>query len=141
MYSETVSILAASPPSQPSAPETTYDVSNVLVSWSEPSELNGSAITSYTIHLKEIDGVEYRTELEHCDGALPSIRDSRSCSIPKTILSDEPYDFENTEEVCATITATNEAGDSLVSSENCGALMATVPSAPRELIKEPSNPT
>lgn len=48
LYSTEVSVLAASPPSTPIAPSTAISGSNVVVTWSKPTE-NGAPVESYSI--------------------------------------------------------------------------------------------
>jgi len=50
-FSNTVTILAAQVPAQPSAPTTAWSPDNVIVTWSAPDN-GGSAITGYTVTFK-----------------------------------------------------------------------------------------
>jgi hypothetical protein len=52
--SSEVSILAAQIPEQPSAPTTTIDGDDVVITWDLP-DINGSPITAYTITIRESD--------------------------------------------------------------------------------------
>lgn len=72
--SEEVLILAASVPSKPDAPTTTWSNENdsVTITWTEPT-INGAAILSYTINIQHSDGVTYSTELTGCDGSDSTI--------------------------------------------------------------------
>ena len=130
--SSTVSILAASIPSTPSAPTTAISSPlsspNVVVSWTEPTT-NGSAISSYKILFKKADN-SFATELTSCNGSDSTILVNRSCTIPKTVFSASPFSLANTASVYAKITATNVRGESPESAEGNGALMAETPDAP-----------
>jgi hypothetical protein len=50
-YSTILTVLAGSAPSTPVAPTTTISGSNVIISWTKPSE-NGASITAYTITIR-----------------------------------------------------------------------------------------
>ena len=136
-FSSTVSILAASVPSTPSAPTTAISGSNVVVSWSAPTT-NGSAITSYGITFKKNDN-SFTTELTNCNGADSTIKTNRQCSIPKSVFSASPFSLPNTASVYAKVTATNSVGTSSASSEGNGALMATAPDAPGSVAEDSAN--
>jgi hypothetical protein len=41
---------------------------NVVITWAAPFN-GGSPITSYTILIRQSDGVSYSTELNFCDGS------------------------------------------------------------------------
>jgi hypothetical protein len=74
LYSNEVSILAAQIPAVPAAPTTEFVAASdaVVVSWVAPDN-GGSPIISYTILIRESDGVTYTTELGDCDGSDPTI--------------------------------------------------------------------
>jgi hypothetical protein len=78
-FSTEVEILAASKPTRPSAPTTTWSDANdqVTVQWVAPAD-NGADITSYTISIRQSDGV-YSLELTDCDGSTSAIISSTSC--------------------------------------------------------------
>ena len=59
-------------PATPAAPTTTVSGSNIVVDWNAPSD-NGSAITSYTVKLKQND-LSFSTELINCDGTDATIK-------------------------------------------------------------------
>jgi hypothetical protein len=79
-FSDEVEILAASKPTRPSAPTTTWSDSNdqVTVSWVAPSN-NGAVITSYSIYIRQNDGMTYSLELTDCDGTTDAIISATSC--------------------------------------------------------------
>ena len=61
-YSNITPIIAASVPGSPSGITTSYDASNVKISWTAPASNGGSPITSYTIKIKASDGT-YNTDI------------------------------------------------------------------------------
>ena len=72
VYSNTVSILTAQVPAQPSAPTTLWSPDNVIVSWTAPDD-GGSPITGYIVKIKQNDNL-FSTDLIHCDqSALTAI--------------------------------------------------------------------
>jgi hypothetical protein len=54
--------------------------SNVIVTWTAPND-NGSPITSYRITLQQAD-LTYSENIAYCDGSVPAIVNSLSCSVP-----------------------------------------------------------
>lgn len=61
-FSEEVFILAAQIPDVPAAPTTTFNRETVQIDWVEPFT-GGSAITGYSIFIRESDEVAYNLEL------------------------------------------------------------------------------
>lgn len=55
-YSDITPIIAASVPGSPTGITTSYDLSNVKITWTAPASNGGSPITSYTIKIKSSDG-------------------------------------------------------------------------------------
>lgn len=72
LESSSITILHAIPPEKPTAPTTSNSGVNVIISWSAPVD-NGSSITSYTILIREGDGVTYTEDTVNCDGTESSI--------------------------------------------------------------------
>jgi len=72
-FSTEISVRAAAKPDPPAAPVTTV-VSNtsVVITWAAPFN-GGSPLTSYTILIRQVDGVSYSTELTSCDGSSASV--------------------------------------------------------------------
>jgi hypothetical protein len=66
-------ILHALIPDVVSTPATTNSGTNVIVDWTAASE-NGSIITSYTITIRESDGITYTEDLVNCDGSDATIK-------------------------------------------------------------------
>ena len=50
-FSTEVAVLAASPPSTPTAPTTAISGANIVISWQEPAA-NGATIESYKIYFR-----------------------------------------------------------------------------------------
>lgn len=90
--SDILSILAAAEPSQITAPTTETVDSNVVISWTSPSN-NGSPITSYTILVKQSNS-QYSEEPINCDGSVAAIILATECSIPMSVLTAEPFSLE-----------------------------------------------
>jgi hypothetical protein len=68
-YSTEITIRAAAKPNTPAEPVTTVvSNTNVVITWAAPFN-GGSPITSYTILIRQSDGVSYSTELNFCDGS------------------------------------------------------------------------
>jgi len=85
-YSNTVSILTAQVPSQPSAPNTLWSPDNVIVSWIAPDN-GGSPITGYTVTIKQSDNI-FSTDLINCDQSAST---ETSCTIPVSALRNAPF--------------------------------------------------
>jgi hypothetical protein len=129
-----VIILAASPPSKPAAPVTTWsDATNsVTVSWTEP-ETNGANVLSYIVKVRESDNTSFSQELNGCDGSNQAIIDSLSCVIAVADLTAAPFSLPWGSHVYAVIEAANVKGLSEQSAEGNGALIRTFPDAPVNL--------
>jgi len=87
--SSALSVLAAQIPAIPAAPTTSFDGSNVIVTWTAPDN-GGSAITAYTIRIKQNDGV-YTTVNSTCNGSGATIVQNLNCSISETVLVSAPF--------------------------------------------------
>ena len=85
-FSQETSLRSAAKPSTPVAPASSV-ISNtgVTIVWSAPFN-GGSAITSYTIMIRQADGLTYSTELASCNGGNPSVVSAVSCTIPIPVL-------------------------------------------------------
>lgn len=104
--------------------------SDVAISWDLPDN-GGSAITAYTIEILEENGLTYAVDLADCNGALPAIVNSRTCSVPITSLMAEPFSLPWGAEIVARVTAVNSYGPSLVSPPTAErAIILRVPDAP-----------
>jgi hypothetical protein len=122
-YSNPLSIIAATVPSQPSAPTTALDGAeeNVTITWSAPSA-NGSSISGYRISIETFSGT-YQQDTTNCNGANETVISNRSCSIPVSVLRASPFSLSTGASVKAKIIAINAIGDSTESSSGSGAVM------------------
>jgi hypothetical protein len=134
-YSNTVTILAAQIPNTPGTPTTTVNSQNVIVTWTAPSN-GGSAITAYTITLRQIDGVTYSQDLLSCNGANAAVISALMCTIPFATLQEAPFNLVWGSSVFAKVTATNIIGVSQSSPAGNGAMMTRAPDAPINLVQE-----
>jgi hypothetical protein len=114
---------------------TTFDRETVKVDWTAPFD-QGSPITAYRIYIRESDLSTYSLELVSCDGSTTELIDATDCSIPVSILSNEPFNLPWGANVHATVFATNLYGDSIESEVGNGALMITYPDAPINLAED-----
>ena len=131
-YSAVFTILAATVPSQPSAPTTTIsgDLANVLIAWTLPSDLGGLSISSYKLEIKTSTAT-FIKDVTNCDAETSSsILSSRSCTISVVALRSSPFNLVDSASVTARVTATNAIGSSAVSLEGNGAVLPNAVSAP-----------
>jgi small nuclear ribonucleoprotein (snRNP)-like protein len=119
-------------PDQIVEPITTYDSPNVIINWVVPFN-GGSEITSYSILVREADGVTFTAELTNCDGSDSTILASAECTIPTSVLRSTPFNLWWGDSVKVQIYATNIKGDSIVSDIGNGAIILRVPDAPLNL--------
>lgn len=145
LYSNEVSILAAQIPAVPAAPTTEFVAASdaVVVSWVAPDN-GGSPIISYTILIRESDGVTYTTELGDCDGSDSTIVSNVQCTVPALKLHLAPFGLPWASHVYAKIVASNIYGSSEQSEEGNGAIIYAVPDAPvslSEVLEERSSST
>jgi hypothetical protein len=119
------------------------NVNNIVISWTAPLSTNGAAISAYQILIRQSDGTTFTQDTTNCNGALASIRDALTCSIPMTALTSAPWSLATGASVFARIIAINVMGPSLTSESGNGAVLqiSTVPSAPVGLRKDPITTT
>ena len=120
-YSEILTILAAAEPGQVGTPMTETVNSNILIKWSRPAA-NGSPVTSYTIQVLQAGG-KYSTELANCDGSSGVIIEATQCLVPISVLTADPFNLAQGDQVFVNVMATNLYGDSPVSNDGGGALI------------------
>jgi len=107
--SSEVSIRAAAIPSVPTAPSTSVNSNvSVTISWVAPFN-GGSAITAYTVKIRQVDGSTYTTESANCNVS------TTTCTVPIAVLQASPYSLPWGASVHATILATNIVGISAAS--------------------------
>lgn len=72
-FSSELSVRASAKPTAPNTPVTSV-ISNqaLVVTWAAPYN-GGSAISSYTIKIRQSDGVTFSTDLANCDGSAAAI--------------------------------------------------------------------
>jgi hypothetical protein len=125
--SSEVAIRAAAIPSVPAAPTTAVNTNvSVTISWVAPSN-GGSAITTYTVAIRQSDGTTYTTESANCNVS------STSCTVPISVLQASPYNLAWGASVYATVLATNVVGSSVASTAGNGAVITTNPEPPSSL--------
>ena len=130
--SASVEILAAERPSQPAAPTTVLDGTNILISWSAPFD-QGSPINSYKIQIRQNDNSSYSLDLANCDGSqniFLTAAPKKQCSVPVSVLRGAPFSLPWGSPVYATIIAHNKYNDSIVSLPGSGARIITYPDPP-----------
>jgi hypothetical protein len=64
----------------------------VVISWVAPY-LGHTELFSYTVQIQHGDGVNWSTELNHCDGADALIKDATECTIPVGTLRSDPFNI------------------------------------------------
>jgi hypothetical protein len=94
----------ATVPSVPAAPTTAISGPNVVIAWVAPAD-GGSAITGYTVAIRQSDGTTF-TAYAGCTGTAVS------CTIADTALQAAPYSLANGASVYASVVATNAIGSS-----------------------------
>lgn len=115
-YSSVLSQLAARQPDAPLAPKTLNTATSVTVSWEEP--YNGaSAITAYRVELATtINAIAFELEKTYCNAEFDStVIQNRSCSIPMSVFTEDPFSLFQGEEIIARVVAINSIRESDVS--------------------------
>ena len=135
-FSNEVSILAAERPAAPATPTTSFAADYVTISWSQPDNM-GSPITSYSILIEKSDG-NFQSNPTYCDGTNSAIISARSCSIPALAINGSPYLKAWGSSIWAKVSATNAYGTSDFSTLGNGAVIVTVPDAPRNVQSNPA---
>lgn len=102
------------------------------ISWTAPYA-GGSAITSYTVKIRETDEVTYTEYGPTCDGADSAVIANRECSVLISILLAAPYSLPWGSGIYARVAAANIKGISEYSDEGNGAIILTFPDAPNSL--------
>lgn len=94
-YSPESTIVAATVPYAPGEPALTIDVTQVMITWTAPTNPGGVniPILSYTIEIRLRDGTTFLEEPISCSGADATIRDNRVCRIPIPTLTSAPFSF------------------------------------------------
>jgi len=131
--SSEVDITAAAIPNVPAAPTTTVNTNvSVTISWVAPSN-GGSAITTYSVKIRQSDGSTYTKESANCNVS------TTSCTVPISVLQASPYNLVWGSKVFATVSATNAVGSSVDSSASSGiTTILTNPDPPSSLANNPA---
>ncbi len=100
------------------------------ITWSAPGT-GGSTITAYSILIQKSDG-QFVSESSFCDGTSPSIRSTRTCDIPFTVLRDPlTFNLQQDDYVVVKISAVNVIGMGPYSTTNALEVsIETEPAAP-----------
>ena len=87
------SIVAATIPSVPTAPTTTYDGASdsVTIDFNPPTDDGGLTITGYVIQIQHADS-SWSTETSNCDGLNnATVKSTTACTIPASVLRASPF--------------------------------------------------
>lgn len=114
--SNTVSILLAQIPEAPYNVQTVLIDDQVQITWAASQE-GGSAITGYQIFIRASDNTNFYEELTYCDGSDSTIIEDSMCNIPKTVLTQSPYNLAWGTSLYARVIAINAVGQSTVSDQ------------------------
>jgi hypothetical protein len=106
-----------------------------VIDWIAPDD-GGSEITDYLIVIRDKDMI-YKTHLTNCDGSLAHVVMNTMCTIPITLLREEPFSLAWGDSLYAKVTAVNLYGSSSESLVGNGAVLLTIPDAPLNLANEP----
>lgn len=90
-YSDVSTVIAAEVPSEPNIPTTTASGKNVVIAFEKPFT-NGEDIVSYTILIKQADGI-FSSQKTYCDGSTTIVKESLKCTIPFTVLRSSPFNL------------------------------------------------
>lgn len=131
-YSAEFVIIAATNPDQPTPPVTSFDGENVVITWQAPFN-GGSAITAYTVKVRQVDEVTLTEPGTYCDGTTQTVINTRTCTIPVHVVTSSPYNLAWGQSVWATVTAHNIIGSSEMSDAGNGSVILVVPDAPINL--------
>lgn len=120
-------------PSQVSIPTVAYSGDLVKISWALP-DLGGSTLAQYLIQIRGKDTLLY-TETANCDGTVGSIKSSRECLIPMSLLWTSPFNLLEGDLIQVKVAAKNELDFGLTSDQNLvGATVRTKPQIPTTLV-------
>jgi hypothetical protein len=129
--SQEISIMAATFPDPPSAPQTIVSGDKIVVQWAAPYN-GGTPLTAYKVEIKQSDG-QYSEDLVNCDGSQSTIRQNKKCTIPFTALRATPFEIPWGSSIYARVLSVNVVGESAYSAVGNGAIILSIPSAPYNL--------
>ena len=117
-------IRAAAKPDDPTAPFTEANSNtSVTIHWAGPSN-GGSAITAYSVAIRQSDGLTFSTELSNCNVS------KNSCTVPIPILQAAPYNLVWGASIYAKVFAKNVVVRSNWSYAGNGAVISKNPDEP-----------
>jgi hypothetical protein len=100
-------IVAATIPSTPSSPSTSYDgaTDTIFIDWNPPSDNGGLLITGYVLQIQHADN-SWSTELTYCDALNDAtIKSNTECTIPASVLRASPFSLASSASVTAKLVA------------------------------------
>lgn len=130
-YSTTLSVLAASAPSQMAMLSVTDNagVPSVRITWVAPNE-NGSPISAYEILILSSTPGAYYESLSECDGSDPVVATNLYCDVSMSTLASSPFDLSRGDAIVAKARARNIVGWSALYSEPNSGVAVTAQQAP-----------
>jgi hypothetical protein len=93
LLSAEFTIVAATIPSTPAAPKSTYDglSDSVTIDFNPPIDDGGLTITGYVIQIQRADD-SWSTETSNCDGINnATVKLNTACTIPGSVLRASPF--------------------------------------------------
>jgi hypothetical protein len=135
-FSEELSILCATVPSQPNTPTTTVTGDEVIFDWSAPVD-NGSPIIGYKVYIRDAD-YAYVIDSSICDGEDFTVITNTQCTVPIVNLSYEPLNLVIGYKIFIRIVAFNAYGDSQMSQPGSGDGMEFLPDPPLNVRNYPT---
>jgi hypothetical protein len=86
VFSDIVTIKAATKPMKIATASTSIIASTVEITWKAP-DIRGSAITAYTVHIQDKSGSN-QLELVGCNGAIAPALTTQKCAVALSLLID-----------------------------------------------------
>ena len=128
--SEEFSILCATVPAMPNEPETSTIGSQLTISWEAPFD-SGSPLTGYKVFILASSG-NFIEESVYCENNAERLV-SRECTMPTSLLVQEPYLLALGDSVFAKVLAINFYGEGEQSNSGNGATCVLEPTKPINL--------
>ncbi len=132
--SDTVTIVAATNPTQMTPPSVTYSSLAYMVTFSQPTNIGGTglSITKYEILFKKSDGT-YAEIIPECDGTDSQVISGLECEVALTTLTSAPFSLVQGNQVVVKIRALN--------SENLYSTYSNPSSSLTYIVARPATPT
>lgn len=140
--SSIISVIAAFTPGQPLPPIFSLNKTNVILTWSNPTDTGGDAITGYKIVFLNKATAAYEEHVSLCDGSQTTVIQLKSCTIPMTsFISTLGYTAGQT--LLAEVQARNSKGLGVMSNPSTSLVVAQTPPiiAPLNFIGNSSSST